>query len=85
MSKLRRDMWETMKDLKSHGTTIILTTHYIEEAELMADRIGIIAKGEIRLVRDKEALMAETGQEATGRGNCPSRPTRCPKVLPNTT
>jgi len=61
--ELRRDMWETMKDLKSHGVTIILTTHYIEEAELMADRIGIIAKGEIRLVREKEALMAELGKK----------------------
>ncbi|SEN20370.1 ABC-2 type transport system ATP-binding protein [Palleronia salina] len=61
--ELRRDMWETMKDLKSHGVTIILTTHYIEEAELMADRIGIIAKGEIKLVREKEALMAELGKK----------------------
>ncbi|WOI56054.1 ABC transporter ATP-binding protein [Palleronia sp. LCG004] len=61
--ELRREMWETMRDLKSHGVTIILTTHYIEEAELMADRIGIIAKGEIKLVREKDALMAELGRK----------------------
>ncbi|MBJ3761678.1 ABC transporter ATP-binding protein [Maribius pontilimi] len=61
--ELRRDMWETMKDLKSHGVTIILTTHYIEEAEMMADRIGIIAKGEIKLVREKDALMDELGKK----------------------
>ncbi len=61
--ELRREMWETMRDLKSHGVTIILTTHYIEEAELMADRIGIMAGGEIRLVREKAELMAELGRK----------------------
>ncbi len=48
--ELRRDMWETVRRLKADGVTIILTTHYIEEAEAIADRIGIIAKGEILLV-----------------------------------
>ncbi|PZX15841.1 ABC-2 type transport system ATP-binding protein [Palleronia aestuarii] len=61
--ELRRDMWNTVADLKSHGVTIILTTHYIEEAEAMADRIGIIARGEIRLVREKADLMRELGKK----------------------
>ena len=60
---LRKEMWETVADLQSHGVTIILTTHYIEEAEAMADRIGIISQGEIKLVRDKAALMAELGKK----------------------
>ena len=50
---LRKDMWNVVKDLKASGTTIILTTHYIEEAEEMADRIGIIRKGELILVDEK--------------------------------
>ena len=61
--ELRRDMWDTVADLKSQGTTIILTTHYIEEAEAMADRIGVIASGEIRLVREKAELMRELGKK----------------------
>lgn len=61
--ELRREMWNTVADLKSHGTTIILTTHYIEEAEAMADRIGVIAGGRIRLVREKTALMRELGRK----------------------
>lgn len=61
--ELRRDMWETVADLKRDGVTIILTTHYIEEAEAIADRIGVINKGEILLVEDKTSLMARMGQK----------------------
>ncbi|SLN71028.1 Daunorubicin/doxorubicin resistance ATP-binding protein DrrA [Roseovarius albus] len=61
--ELRRDMWEVVEDLKSHGVTIILTTHYIEEAEAIADRIAVISKGEILLVEDKEALMKRLGRK----------------------
>jgi len=60
--ELRRDMWEMVRALRESGVTIILTTHYIEEAELMADRIGIINKGEIILVEDKNALMQKLGK-----------------------
>lgn len=60
---LRRDMWNVVKDLKASGTTIILTTHYIEEAEEMADRIGIITKGELILVDEKLALMKKLGKK----------------------
>ncbi len=60
---LRKEMWQTVAELKRHGVTIILTTHYIEEAEAMADRIGIISGGEIRLVREKAALMRELGRK----------------------
>jgi len=59
--ELRRDMWEMVRDLARQGVTIILTTHYIEEAEEMADRIGVIRKGEIILVEEKVALMAKLG------------------------
>ncbi|MBF9043488.1 ATP-binding cassette domain-containing protein [Rhodobacterales bacterium HKCCE4037] len=61
--ELRRDMWEVVRRLKESGVTIILTTHYIEEAEAMADRIGVINKGEILLVEEKGALMARMGQK----------------------
>ncbi len=60
--ELRRDMWEMVRGLRENGVTIILTTHYIEEAELIADRIGIINKGEIILVEEKEALMQKLGK-----------------------
>ncbi|WP_419814435.1 ABC transporter ATP-binding protein [Glacieibacterium sp.] len=60
--ELRRDMWKLIGGLRDQGVTIILTTHYIEEAEEMADRIGIIAKGEIVLVEDKQALLAKLGR-----------------------
>ncbi|WP_416305133.1 ABC transporter ATP-binding protein [Neptunicella sp. SCSIO 80796] len=59
---LRRDMWEMVRGLRQNGATIILTTHYIEEAEEMADRIGVINKGEIVLVEDKKALMHKLGK-----------------------
>jgi ABC-2 type transport system ATP-binding protein len=61
--ELRRDMWEMVRSLRATGVTIILTTHYIEEAELMADRIGVISKGEIILVEDKTALMEKLGKK----------------------
>jgi len=61
--ELRRDMWEMVRKLRDDGVTIILTTHYIEEAEEMADRIGVISKGEIILVEDKAALMRKLGKK----------------------
>ena len=61
--ELRRDMWEIVAELKRDGVTIILTTHYIEEAEAIADRIGVIASGEILLVEEKDKLMARMGKK----------------------
>ncbi len=61
--ELRRDMWAMVRALRASGVTIILTTHYIEEAEEMADRIGVIHKGELILVEDKAALMAKLGRK----------------------
>lgn len=61
--ELRRDMWEIVRALSDSGVTIILTTHYIEEAEAMADRVGVIAGGKILLVEEKAALMARMGQK----------------------
>jgi ABC-2 type transport system ATP-binding protein len=60
---LRRDMWQMVRALRETGVTIILTTHYIEEAEQMADRIGVINKGEIILVEEKTALMEKLGKK----------------------
>ena len=61
--ELRRDMWEMVRKLREDGVTIILTTHYIEEAEEMADRIGVIDKGELVLVEDKHVLMRKLGKK----------------------
>jgi ABC-2 type transport system ATP-binding protein len=61
--ELRKDMWEIVRLLRASGVTIILTTHYIEEAEEMADRIGVINKGELILVEDKAALMSKLGKK----------------------
>ena len=61
--ELRQDMWEVVRRLRESGVTIILTTHYIEEAEQMADRIGVINHGEIILVQDKNRLMRELGKK----------------------
>src|SRR5882757_7032221 len=61
--ELRKDMWEVVRALRASGVTIILTTHYIEEAEEMADRIGVINKGEIILVEDKAGLMQKLGKK----------------------
>ena len=60
--ELRRDMWRLIGELRDQGVTIILTTHYIEEAEEMADRVGIIDKGRVLLVDDKRAMMARLGR-----------------------
>ncbi|SDQ77873.1 ABC transporter ATP-binding protein [Pseudoxanthomonas sp. CF125] len=61
--ELRRDMWQMVRNLRESGVTIILTTHYIEEAEEMADRIGVISKGELILVEDKHVLMRKLGKK----------------------
>jgi len=61
--ELRKDMWEVVRALRASGVTIILTTHYIEEAEEMADRVGVINKGEIILVEEKAELMRKLGQK----------------------
>ena len=61
--ELRRDMWRLVHDLRERGVTIILTTHYIEEAEEMADRVGVIAKGKLILVDEKAALMRKLGKK----------------------
>lgn len=61
--ELRKDMWEIVRKLRASGVTIILTTHYIEEAEEMADRIGVIHKGELILVEDKAELMHKLGKK----------------------
>jgi ABC-2 type transport system ATP-binding protein len=61
--ELRRDMWQMVRSLRAAGVTIILTTHYIDEAEEMADRIGVISKGELILVEDKAELMRKLGKK----------------------
>ena len=61
--ELRRDMWDLVRDLRRDGVTIILTTHYIEEAEAIADRVGVIAAGELLVIDDKDHLMASAGQK----------------------
>ena len=60
---LRRDMWQLVRGLREHGVTIILTTHYIDEAEEMADRIGVISKGELIVVEEKTILMKKLGKK----------------------
>jgi ABC-2 type transport system ATP-binding protein len=61
--ELRRDMWNLVRQLRESGVTIILTTHYIEEAEEMADRVGVINRGELILVEEKDALMRKLGKK----------------------
>jgi ABC-2 type transport system ATP-binding protein len=61
--ELRQDMWEMVRGLRAGGVTVILTTHYIEEAEEMADRVGVISKGELILVEDKAELMRKLGKK----------------------
>ena len=61
--ELRHDMWRMVRELRAQGTTIILTTHYIEEAEDIADRIGVISNGELIVVEDKEVLMRKLGKK----------------------
>lgn len=62
--ELRRDLWAYVRRLKSEGTTVVLTTHYLEEAEALADRVGIISTGKLLLVEDKEALIRRLGERA---------------------
>ena len=79
---LRRDMWKVVADLRAQGVTIILTTHYIEEAEAIADRVAVINKGEILLVQDKAELMAPDGPEAAARlSGRPCRHGACRKAV----
>lgn len=61
--ELRKDMWQVVRDLRAQGVTVILTTHYIEEAEAMADRVGIINGGKLLLVENKQSLMGKLGQK----------------------
>jgi ABC-2 type transport system ATP-binding protein len=61
--ELRHDMWNLVRGLRERGTTVVLTTHYIEEAEEMADRIGVITGGKLVLVEDKTTLMAKLGKK----------------------
>ncbi|KWT64205.1 ABC-type multidrug transport system, ATPase component [Hyphomicrobium sulfonivorans] len=61
--ELRKDMWQVVRDLRAAGVTIILTTHYLEEAEEMADRVGVITRGELILVEDKAELMRKLGKK----------------------
>jgi ABC-2 type transport system ATP-binding protein len=67
---LRKDMWKIVQELKNEGVTIILTTHYIEEAEEIADRVGVINAGEIILVEDKTALMSKLGKKQVSLDLC---------------
>ncbi len=78
--ELRRDMWQLVRNLRKTGVTIILTTHYIDEAEEMADRIGVINKGEIILVEDKKALMAKLGKKQVAL-QLPAKMKSIPKTL----
>jgi ABC-2 type transport system ATP-binding protein len=61
--ELRRDMWKLVRGLRDAGTTVILTTHYIDEAEEMADRVGVISRGELILVEQKAELMRKLGRK----------------------
>jgi ABC-2 type transport system ATP-binding protein len=61
--ELRHDMWQMVRRLRETGVTVILTTHYIEEAEEMADRVGVISRGELILVEDKNVLMRKLGKK----------------------
>jgi ABC-2 type transport system ATP-binding protein len=61
--ELRKDMWDMVRALRASGVTIILTTHYIEEAEQMADRVGVINRGELILVENKDELMRKLGKK----------------------
>jgi hypothetical protein len=82
--ELRRDMWEMVRKLRESGVTIILTTHYIEEAEEMADRIGVISKGEIILVEDKDVLMRKLGKKQLTLQSCRARWRPSPPSSPTT-
>ena len=78
--ELRREMWEVVEELRKDGVTIILTTHYIEEAEAIADRVAVINGGEILLVEDKATLMRQMGQKSL-RIDLAERVERVPEAL----
>ncbi|MFD1332960.1 ABC transporter ATP-binding protein [Methylopila musalis] len=78
--ELRRDMWRLIRELRETGVTVILTTHYIEEAEEMADRIGVITHGELILVEEKAALMSKLGRKELILQLCEPLP-RVPEAL----
>src|SRR3989337_3095656 len=86
--ELRRDMWELVRQLREGGVTIILTTHYIEEAEEMADRVGVINRGELIVVEDKATLMRKLGKRQlivhlqTPLNALPTEPSDGPLELP---
>lgn len=80
--ELRKDMWTVVENLRATGVTIILTTHYIEEAEAIADRVGVMAKGKIILVQDKAELMAQMGKKQL-RIDLTSRLETLPDALAN--
>ena len=80
--ELRRDMWEIVRRLRDSGVTIILTTHYIEEAEEMADRVGVISKGKLVLVEDKAALMKQARQEGADAAAAGAAASACPTAWP---
>jgi len=80
--ELRRGMWDMVKELKNAGVTIILTTHYLEEAEEMADRIGVINKGELILVEEKDTLMQQMGKKQLTL-HLPSAISEIPPALEN--
>ena len=75
--ELRHDMWKMVRELRESGVTIILTTHYIEEAQQMADRIGVINKGELIVVEDKQTLMRRLGKRQLAI-SCSTRSTSSP-------
>ena len=79
--ELRRDMWALVRRLRESGVTIILTTHYIEEAEEMADRIGVINKGELIVVEEKAALMKKLGKQAADAAPAGAARRACPPAL----
>ena len=76
--ELRQDMWNVVAELRDKGVTVILTTHYIEEAEKLADRVGVINHGEIILVEEKKQVDARTGQESSWFCFCRHRLTDIP-------
>jgi ABC-2 type transport system ATP-binding protein len=78
--ELRQDMWEMVRELRESGVTIILTTHYIEEAEEMADRVGVINHGEVILVEDKRTLMQKMGEKELSL-HLPEPLDRVPEIL----
>ncbi len=75
--ELRRDLWTYVRKLRSEGTTVVLTTHYLEEAEELADRVGIIDKGKLLLVEEKTALMTRLGERRL-EVRCETRSPRVP-------